>query len=155
MSTETPSSLVSRYITDADGAFSFRLPGVPGGTDDVYFVSTRYHGILYFGAAVTDAASADSVHTLEVYDTLTAAPGGHPFPVANRTLLIETKPEGWRVTDLFEIENASDRTVIAGSDEATWSYPLMVGAENVELGDSDLGPDAWAFDAGRVRAPTW
>ncbi len=135
----------------ADGTFSFELPRVPGGSDEVYFVSTRHHGILYFGAAVTDVAALDSVHTLEVFDTVSAPPGGYEFTISARSVFVEEVAEGWQLTDVFELENTSDRTVIAGADGVTWSYPVMEGARDIELGDGDLGPDVFSFDSGRVK----
>lgn len=151
----TEAGEVASSIAAEDGSFSFDLPSVPGGGDEVYFVSTRHQGILYFGAAVSDMASTDSVHTLVVYDTLSAPQAGFQFELHGRNIFVEEFEDGWRVTDVFDLHNDSDRTVVAREDGATWSYPLMEGAHDVELGDGDLSPDVWSFEDGRVvtRAP--
>lgn len=151
----TEAGEIASSVASADGSFSFQLPSVPGRGDEVYFVSTRHQGILYFGAAVSDMASADSVHTLIVYDTVGAPQAGFDFEIHGRNIFIEEFEDGWRVTDVFDLHNEGDRTVVATPDGAVWSYPLMEGASNVELGDGDLSPDVWSFENGRVvtRAP--
>ncbi len=142
---------IATTLAAANGSFSFVLPRVPGGTDEVFFVSTRHQGILYFGGAVTDVAALDSLHTLEVFDTLGAPVSGYGFTISARNVFVEGIEEGWRITDVFELENGGDRTVVSSDAGVTWSYPLMAGATQVELGEGDLGPDVFSFAEGQVR----
>jgi len=138
--------------TDAEGQFQFRLPYVPDpdGSRDVFFISARYRGILYFGAPVTDVRALDSLQVLQVFDTASAPAGGQDLPISVRNIFVEESEAGWQITDLFEVRNPGTRTVIASEGGAVWSYPLMAGADSVELGDGDLGPDAFSFRAGRI-----
>ena len=139
--------------TDREGAFRFVLPYVPDPETrrEVFFVSTRYAGILYFGAPVTTAADLDSVYALAVHDTLSAPTTGASFPVQTRTVFLESTDQGWSVTDLFEVRNDGDRTVVARDGGAVWSYPLFRTATNVELGEGDVNPDAFEVENGLVR----
>ncbi len=137
-----------------DGGFSFRLPAVPdpGGRGDVYFASTRYRGILYFGTAVNRAVQLDSIYRIQVYDTTAAPPGGGSFPVAVRNLFLEQiEDEGpWRVVDLIQISNPGDRTVVAAEGEPVWSYPLPEGASDFQVGEGDISPGSVTFEEGGV-----
>ena len=140
--------------TSADGGFLFTLPHVPDPETrrEVFFVSTRYQGILYFGAAIAQPADLDSVHALAVYDTAVAPADGYGFVVQTRNLFAEEVDGGWQVTDLLELRNDSGRTVVSAEGGAVWTYPLFPGATDIELGDGDLAPDAFRVDAGRVHS---
>jgi len=65
-------------VAEADGSFRFGLPTVPdpGGRGEIYFASVNHQGVLYFGPPVATAAELDSLYRIEVFDTLTAPPGG-------------------------------------------------------------------------------
>lgn len=140
----------------AEGRFSFRLPSVPDPTTahEVYFASIRYRDILYFGPAVAEAAQLDSLYVIRVYDTVEASPGGQELPLAVRNLFFESSGDGWRVTDLFEVRNATDRTYVSG-EGPVWVYPLPPEASGFTVGQSDLAPDAVEFDGHilKVSAP--
>jgi hypothetical protein len=135
-----------------EGGFRFDLPGLPdpGSGGQVYFASVRHQGILYFGPAITRPVQLDSLYTIRIYDTVTAAPGGAVLPIQVRYLILESAPEGWQVTDLFEIRVPEDGTVVAREGDVTWRHPLPAGA--VELDDAGqevaLAPDA---DPGQPR----
>jgi hypothetical protein len=49
---------------------------------------------------------------------------------------------GWRVTDVFEILQNSDRTLFSPDDQRVWAYPLPSGLQEFELGQSDLPEEA-------------
>lgn len=140
----------------SDGRFELALPTVPDpGRSEVYFASIRHQGILYFGAPITRAAQLDSAYTIEVYDTLGAPDGGATLPVSHRTIFLEEAEEGWRVTDLFEVENEGERTLVGTGGGVVWSHPLPEGARDFEVGEGELPPDAIAITGGvlRVGAP--
>ena len=134
-----------------DGSFSFRLPRVPDGSEDhFFFVSIRHAGILYFGAAVSDAAQLDSLYEIQAFDTLMAPSEGLPLPVQARNIFFEPDEGAWRVTDVFQVSNDRDRTVVARDGGKVWSYPLPRGARNFTSGQGELSLDGTSFEDGIV-----
>ena len=140
-----------------NGRFAFELPTVPTSEaeGDVYFASVRHQGILYFGSAVSRASQVDSLYLVNVHDTVTVAAGGAKLPVAVRYLVVEpTGIEGqdWRVTDLFEVAHEGDRTFVPPAEGGlTWSHPLPVGIDQVQIGGGELSPDAARTVDGRLE----
>ena len=139
-----------------DGSFAFELPNVPdpeSGT--VFFASTRYEDILYFGIPVNSVVQLDSTYVIRVYETEPAPPGGADFPVSVRNLFLQDMGTGWSVVDLIQIRNDGFRTLVPANGEPVWSYPLLGGARDFEVGESDLTEDAVGFADGRmsVTAP--
>ncbi len=137
-----------------DGAFRFRLAGVPrmaGG--DIYVASFRHQDILYFGEAV-DLSAGPPSEPIEVraYPTM-PAPSESPLVVAVRNMLIRPGDggEGWTVTDVFEIENSTGATLVASEDAPTWSHALPAAAASVQVGQGDIPPEAMTFADGRLR----
>jgi len=108
-----------------DGTFSFQLPTVPDpGRAEVYFASVRHSGILYFGNAITTAIQLDSLYEIHTYDTRTVPEGGVQLPVEVRNLFLEPDGDAWQVTDLFQLLNEGDRTLVAPEGGFIWRYPL-------------------------------
>lgn len=142
----------------ADGSFRFELPTVPdpGGRGEVYFASVRYQDILYFGSALHRAVQLDTLYTIEVYDTAVVAAGGADLDVDVRYVVMEPAGDGWQVTDLFQVLNQGERTLVPGEEGRTvWSHPLPPGVRDVQVGGGDLPPDAVVYQGGalRVMAP--
>jgi hypothetical protein len=137
----------------AHGGFSFHLPRVPdpGRRSVVYFASVRHQGILYFGPPITTAIQLDSLYVIQVYDTVYARPGGESFPVAVRNLFLEPGEDSWNATDLLQVRNEGQRTVVALDQEPSWVYPLPANASDLEVGQSDLAPDAVALEGSDLR----
>jgi hypothetical protein len=136
-----------------DGAFSFRLPNVPDPSrDDLYFASIRHQGILYFGAAVTEALQLDSGYEIQTFDTLMVPFEGTELPIQRRNIFFEPDEDGsaWRVTDVFQIRNDADRTLVSELDGRVWSYPLPDGARNFTAGQGELSLDGTSFEDGVV-----
>lgn len=127
--------------TDDQGRFRFRLPALPdeGEGGRVYFASVRHQGVLYFGPALSRPVQLDSLYTVQAWDTLPAPPGGAEIPIGVRYLILESVPEGWQVTDLFELEVGPGRTLVAAEGGATWRHPLPDGARATEGPGADLG----------------
>ena len=139
---------------DPQGLFRFELPSVPREDQegDIYFAAVRHEGILYFGRAISQAIQLDSVYAIETYDTLTAPAGGAPLAVAVRYVIAEQGPTGWQITDLFELSNDSDRTLVAAPDGGiTWQHPLPTSARDATVGGGDVSPDAATVVDGRLR----
>jgi hypothetical protein len=137
----------------AGGAFALPLPSLPiPGGGEVYFASSRYEEILYFGGAVAQPTQVDSFYTIRTYSTRTAPPEGLPLTVEVRNIFIDQGPMGWRVTDLFQVRNDSARTWVGeGAEGIVWQHPLPTGARSVRVGQSDLSPDAVRFDDGGMQ----
>lgn len=140
-----------------EGRFEFRLPALPvPGSGEIYFVSARYEGILYFGPPITEPGQLDSLYTVTKHSTRRAPLEGVPLTVEVRNLFIDQGPMGWRATDLFQVRNDSAFTWIAdGEAGIVWAYPLLTGARSFRVGQSDLAPDAVRFEGGslQVRSP--
>ena len=140
-----------------DGGFEFVIPQPPsaGTQEEILFVSVRYERVLYFGSAISDPEQLDSLYVINVFGSEEAPPEGLPLPLSVRNLFLEPWGEGWRATDLFQILNGGERTLVAAEDGVVWSYPLPPGATSAQLGQGDLPPDAVTFEGGRVsvRAP--
>ena len=137
----------------ADGTFSFRLPTVPDpGGDQIYFASVRHHGVLYFGTAVTRAAQLDSTYLIQTWDTLVVSdPAGLDLPVSIRNVFLEPEGEQWRATDLIQVVNTGERTLVNQEGTAVWSYPLPERATLPTMG-GDAIPGSTEFVDGRLRA---
>ena len=140
-----------------EGRFAFELPG--GLHDEqrtqVYFASVRHQGVLYFGQAVALAQQLDSLYVIEVFDAEEAPLIGLSLSLAVRNVILEAADGTWLVTDLLQIRNDRDRTIVAADSGVVWSHPLPPGATEFEVGEGDLASDAVGFEDGRVvvRAP--
>lgn len=135
------------------GDFSFDLPSVPTSADegDVYFASVRHDGVMYFGPAISRAIQLDSLYRVQVYDTVTAHAGGAQLPLAVRYIVAEQGPEGWRITDLFEVLNEAQQTFVAAPEGITFQHPLPQGIQNVQVGGGDLSTQAASTEGGVLR----
>lgn len=141
---------VDSLAVGADGTFSFELPNVPDPTrNDVFFASVRHAGVLYFGPAITLAVQLDTLYEVHAYDTVLAPPEGASVALQSRSLFLEPDGAGaWRATDLFQVRNDADRTIVARDGGRTWRYPLPGEARDVSAGEGDLSFSAAEFDSG-------
>ena len=141
----------------ADGSFEFAIERATelGPGEEVLFASAHHEGVLYFGAAVTDASHLDSLYVITVFDSDPVPPEGARLPVGNRNLFLDPWAEGWRAIDLLQILNEGARTLVATEGGVVWSYPLPPDATSLQLGQGELPNDAVTFDDGRltVRSP--
>lgn len=134
-----------------DGTFRFRLANAPDpDRSEVFFAAIRYQGVLYFGKPLTLAAQLDSIYEIHTYDTILVAAEGVDLPVEIRNLFLEPDSGSWRVTDLFQVRNRENRTLVARDDGIVWSYLLPEGARDFALGQGEFAPDAVRFEDGRV-----
>jgi hypothetical protein len=133
-----------------DGTFQLRLPRVPahGVRSDVYFASVRHLGLLYMGPAITSPAQLDSLYLIQAYDTLSVPPGGATLPVSVRNLFLDKLEDGWQATDFFQLQQDGDRTLYSPEEGVVWRYPLPPTAQDFEVGQSDVAPDAVRFQGG-------
>ena len=134
------------------GRFEFTVDAVPdseGG--DVYFASIRHQNVLYFGGPVAGAADVEGVYLIQAYPSVGAG-SGTELSVRVRNVFVERAEPGpgWLVTDLFEVRNDMEATIVASEEGAAWSHALPPGALGFSVGESDLSPEAASFSGGRV-----
>jgi hypothetical protein len=143
---------VDSVRVDAQGRFDFMLPA---GLDDedrtqIYFASVRHQGVLYFGEAIALTPQLDSLYLIEVFDAEVAPDEGLALPLAVRNIVMEPDGDGWLATDLLQILNDRDRTIVASEGGVVWSHALPPSALDVEVGRGELPEEAVDFDGGRV-----
>ncbi len=136
-----------------DGSFSLRLPGLPNPTlGELYFAAVRHAGVMYFGYAVTQAAQLDSLYEIQAYDTLVAPAEGVPVVLEARNVFFEADGTTWRITDVFQLRNDLDRTVVARPGGRVWSYPLPEVATDVITNEGGMSPDVVTYEEGSLVA---
>lgn len=137
-----------------DGTFTFRLPNLPiPGSGEVFFVSSRYDGVLYAGDPISDPVQLDSMQSLEAFPTEAVGAGGAVFPVSRREVWIDEGPLGWEVTDVLEIRNPGLTTLISASDEGVvWRYPLPPSARSPRLIQTGPSTGTVRFEDGMMAA---
>jgi hypothetical protein len=122
-----------------DGRFRFSLVR---DTSALYLLSARYRGIEYFSFPLDRSAERDPAPvTLIVRDTSSRT----PVTVSARHVVIPRPGEdGTReVLDLVLLVNEGAETRVApDSLGASWSGPLPPASEGLDLGESDVSPDA-------------
>ena len=125
--------------TDGRGRFRFRFRA---DTSTIYLLSARHSGIEYFSPPVhTNPARPDTVIRIIAYDTSSTA----PISVEARHLVISRPGEDGsrKILDLIVLRNAGQRTRIAAdSFRPTWTGLLPRGTMGLELGESDVSPEA-------------
>ena len=123
----------------ADGRFRIALVR---DTAALYLLSARYRGIEYFTMPLDRAPTSDpEVVTVVVHDTSSST----PVTVSARHVVIPRPgDDGTReVLDLVLLANAGTRTRVApDSLGASWSGPLPPASEGLDLGESDVSPEA-------------
>ena len=136
--------------TLADGAGRFRFRFRPD-TSALYLLSARYGGIEYFSPPVhTNPARPDTGIRLLAYDTSSAA----PVAVDARHIVVpRAGPDGARaVLDLIVLRNDGRVTRVApDSAHPTWTMTLPAGTGGMEVGESDLSPDAVVREGDTVK----
>lgn len=130
---------VDSVASDARGRFRFTYAR---DTSALHLLSARHDGIEYFSTPI-DSRGAPQARSLTVvvHDTSSSAPVG----VSARHVVIPRPSEdGSReVLDLVMLSNQGEKTrVAADSLSASWTGPLPKASEGLELGESDVSPDA-------------
>jgi hypothetical protein len=143
---------VDSVLAGRDGRFRFSLVR---DTTALHLLSARHDGIEYFSTPLDGRRDGgDQSVTLVVHDTSSTAPVG----VSARHVVIPRAGEdGSReVLDLVLLANTGSRTRVApDSLSASWTGPLPPASEGLELGESDVSPDAVTRrgDSAIVSAP--
>jgi hypothetical protein len=130
---------VDSMRSGSDGAFRFR---VVRDTSVLYLLSARYQGIEYFSFPLDRRPDRDPAPViLVVRDTSSRT----PVTVSARHVVIPRPGEdGTReVLDLVLLVNEGGETRVApDSLSASWGGPLPPASEGLDLGESDVSPDA-------------
>jgi hypothetical protein len=130
---------IDSSLSDAQGRFRFVFRADSG---SLYLLSARYGGIEYFSSPVhTNPALPDTAIPLFVYDTSSRAPVGVE---AHHIVVPRPGDDGSRsVLELFVLRNAGLLARV-GQDSLhpAWSAPLPPGSLGLQVGESDLSPDA-------------
>lgn len=158
ITSETQGGAVDSTQIGRDGTFTFRLRTVPDSTrHEIYFVLTQHEGVLYFGTPITLPVQLDSLYEIHTYDTTMVAPLGVNLPLTVRDVFLEpdSAGPGWRVTDLLQVHNETNRTLTARTNGSVWRYPMPTDASDFSLGQTGFALDAASFqhDTLVVSAP--
>jgi hypothetical protein len=139
---------IDSAAADAKGRFRFRFMADSGA---LYLLSARYGGIEYFSPPVhTNPARPDTAIRLVVYDTSSAA----PVAVEARHIVVpRAGPDGSRsVLDLIVLRNdGSAARVAPDSAHPSWSLRLPPGTGGMQVGESDVSPDAILREGDTVK----
>jgi hypothetical protein len=126
-------------LSATGGHFRFRFRA---DTAALYLLSARRSGIEYFSPPVNPRAQRpDTSLRIVVYDTSSTEPIGIE---ARHIVIARPGDDGSRtVLDLIVLRNDGTRTRIASdSSRPSWVGPLLAGTMGLELGESDVSPDA-------------
>jgi hypothetical protein len=130
---------VDSTVAGPEGRFRFRFRPDTG---SVYLLSARYRGIEYFSTPVhTNPARPDTAIPLIVYDTSSRT----PVRLAARHLVVPRPGEdGTReVLDLIVLRNPGTLARVSPDSLGdTWVGPLPAGSEGLDVGESDVSPEA-------------
>jgi hypothetical protein len=127
--------------TVADRHGRFRIAFRPD-TTALYLLSARHGGIEYFSSPVhTNPARPDTAIRLMVYDTSSSA----AIAIGARHIVVP-RPAGdgsRTVLDLLVLRNSGTLArVAADSTRPAWSAGLPPGTAGIDVGESDLSPEA-------------
>lgn len=145
------SESIDSMRTGRDGSFSFALPRVPNpSTGEMFFASVNHAGVMYFGPAVTQPVQLDSLYVIQTYDTIMAPAEGLSVVLAARNVFLEESEGAWHVTDVFQLRNDRDRTIVARPGGRVWSYPLPSVARQVVTSEGEMSPDVATYEGGSL-----
>ncbi len=156
---------VDSVRVEAGGRFELRLPMVPGPMSGTFFATHRHSDVPFFGRPITAPEHLEEAYEIRAFPTRPLPrdglrDGGEEvrFTVSFRNLFIEEGPEGWRVTDVFEVGHEDPVTWTSPNPEAgapVWAHPLPSGAMNVQAAESDVSVASLRLDRGalEVHAP--
>ena len=133
---------------DASGRFRFRFRP---DTASIYLLSARWGDVEYFSPPVhTNPARPDTAMRVVVYDTSSTA----PIEVEARHIVVpRAGPDGTRsVLDLIVLRNDGRTARVApDSSRPSWRLVLPQGTGDLQVGESDLSPDAIVREGSTVN----
>jgi len=135
-------------MADASGRFRFRFRADTGA---LYLLSARWGDVEYFSPPVhTNPALPDTAMRLVVYDTSSTAPIGVE---ARHIVVPRAGSDGTRsVLDLIVLRNDGRVARVApDSSRPSWRLVLPPGTGDMEVGQSDVSPDAIVREGDTVK----
>jgi hypothetical protein len=139
---------IDSAVTGAGGGFRFRFGA---DTTALYLLSTRYGGIEYFSPPVhTNPQRPDTAIRLLAYDTSSTAPIALE---ARHIVLPRAGPDGTRgVLDVIVLRNDGLLARVApDSAHPSWTMTLPPSTGAIQVGESDLSPDAVVREGDSVK----
>jgi len=135
------------------GRFVFEIPFAPlPGTGELYFATARYEGVLYFGGALSELEQFSEPYDIRAYPLRAISDGQPRFRMSARNLFVEEGPDGWRVTDVFEVVNEDEVTWAPSEPGGTvWGYPLPPTAWNIVAAEGEAAPGSLRLDRGALE----
>ena len=139
--------------TDSAGRFAFT--GLSTASELAYAVSTSYQDVVYFGNPVKFEANRTTINLdMPVYD---ATADASAFKVKRGHLLVFPQQGGMVIGEFSEIENPTDKTVVASPQakadgkKGTLLFTLPAGAKNTTYGEGEPASsyvigDGWVMD---------
>lgn len=148
-------SQVSEGVLDSvavapDGSFVMMLPHMPDeGLGEIYFATVQHDGVLYPGHEIVRPIDLDSLYVIHAYDTLIVPPEGVPVTLEQRSVFFEQSDAAWAVTDVFQLRNDGDRTLLPREGGSVWRYPLPAGARDVAA-IQEMSANVVGYETGEV-----
>lgn len=142
------------------GTFAIALPEPPGSLlSGTFFATYRHDGVVFFGGPITGPERLEQPYDIRAFPSRSLDGSIEPsFRVTFRNVFVEEGPEGWRVTDVFEVGHADEVTWTSPDPAAgapVWAHPLPAEARNVQAAESDMSAGSLRLDRGalEVHAP--
>lgn len=134
--TDGASGVVSQQTTDAGGGFRFSLPPADSGSFNVFFTTTDYQTVRYFGRAVHPADEIGP-YDVEVFDTVSMLP--EPVRLSRRDMVLVPQPGGgWEVDEIVRLHNPNRLTLVAAGSSPSWDLRIPAGVEAFEVGEGEI-----------------
>lgn len=132
-----------------DGRFSFRLPTADSG--DLFLVTARHQGVLYFGPPFHDPGQASDPYTVMVYPSRPLADAA-TLPLERRHLVLTPASGGFGVLDVVSAANDSAWTwTSTREDGEVWSAAFPPSATGVSVERGGVSPTEVRLAGGRAR----
>jgi hypothetical protein len=145
--TPTESGEIAATTTDDDGRFTFPLEPIPGASFTVYFATTEYLSVRFFGNPLHPDSASAIEYLLPVYDTTSTLI--EPIRFASRDMFME--PDllgGWEVLEILRISNPTSMAYVGTGGLGPWEFRLPEGATDFQVGQADVLPHelSWVDD---------
>jgi hypothetical protein len=138
--TRDSAGAVATATSAPDGSFAFTLPRADTTGFNVFFATAEFAGVRYFGPPLhrDDPAAG---YAVQVFDTVSAGAARAGVRVARRDVVFLPEEDGSaEVNELLRLRNPGDRTLVVGSEVATWEFRLPEGVLAFEVGEGEIAP---------------
>lgn len=141
--------VVADDTAGTDGRFSFRLPAADSG--DLFLVTARHEGVLYFGPPFHDPTQAPDPYTVVVYPSR-ALEDEATLELERRHLVLTPVTGGFRVLDVASAANDSAWTWTSPREGGeVWSAAFPPSATGVAVERGGVSPSEVRLAGGRAR----